>query len=484
VRANSKENQTFMFKAFCPSCGANVVFKSPASVMAVCEYCQTTVLKDADSVKDIGKMASILEDYSPLQIGTTGIYQQQGFSLLGRIQLKYDDGLWNEWYALFDDGKEGWLSEASGQYTFNFLDGKADDAPPFEQLRPLSKYRLYSATDVRTARCTGGQGELPFKVGKGWQTQVADFRIKDNFLTLDYSDGFPPLRYVGKAVNLDDLQCQLLRDKDVIEDSAGRIKGQMQALDCPSCGSQIAYASQAFKHIVCPACSANVELNEDKAIVIEKHRQVAALATSLSLGDVGNIDNVEYTLIGLLQAEELGEDAGAPWVEYLLYNATAGFLWLVESSDGWDKVSVLNEMPDNTHRDSLSYQQKIWKKLWTYRAKVTYAAGAFNWRVKVGDITEITDYQANQQKISAEKTTQEVTWSLAQKVPSTMIAKWFNKTLPQPLVNSYSGNKLLVFKIFAVLLWLINLPLIIFGSGSFVLTIIATAVLWFLAVGT
>jgi Zn finger protein HypA/HybF involved in hydrogenase expression len=50
----------------------------------------------------------------------------------------------------------------------------------------------------------------------------------------------------------------------------------MQALDCPSCGSQIAYTSQLFKHIVCPACSANVELNEDKAIVIEKHRQVAA----------------------------------------------------------------------------------------------------------------------------------------------------------------------------------------------------------------
>jgi hypothetical protein len=58
------------------------------------------------------------------------------------------------------------------------------------------------------------------------ETEVADFRIKDNFLTLDYSDGFPPLRYVGKAVNLDDLQCQLLRDKDVVEDSAGRIKAK------------------------------------------------------------------------------------------------------------------------------------------------------------------------------------------------------------------------------------------------------------------
>jgi hypothetical protein len=63
---------------------------------------------------------------------------------------------------------------------------------------------------------------------------------------------------------------------------------------------------------------------------------------------------------------------------------------------------------------------------------VIYAAGAFNWRVKVGDKTNITDYQAAADKISAEKTTNEVTWSLAQKVPSTIVAKWFNKTSPQP----------------------------------------------------
>jgi hypothetical protein len=81
------------------------------------------------------------------------------------------------------------------------------------------------------------------------------------------------------------------------------------------------------------------------------------------LGDVGKIDNVEYTLIGLLQAEELGEDADAPWVEYLLYNATAGFLWLVESSEGWDKVSVLNEMPDTSRRDSAQLSAKTMEKI-------------------------------------------------------------------------------------------------------------------------
>jgi hypothetical protein len=53
--------------------------------------------------------------------------------------------------------------------------------------------------------------------------------------------------------------------------------------------------------------------------------------------------------------------------------------------------------------------------------------------VKVGDITEITDYQANPRKISAEKTTNEVTWSLAQKVPSTHeLPNGLIKHVPQP----------------------------------------------------
>jgi len=86
-----------MQKVSCPSCGAEVSFRSAASVMAVCEYCHSTLLKDAESVKDIGKMSDVLEDYSPIQINTSGEYQGKHFTVVGRIQLRYDDGFWNEW---------------------------------------------------------------------------------------------------------------------------------------------------------------------------------------------------------------------------------------------------------------------------------------------------------------------------------------------------------------------------------------------------
>ena len=68
-----------MQKISCPSCGGEVVFRSAASVMAVCSYCKSTLLKDAESVKNIGKMSDLLEDYSPLQITSTGIFQGRNF---------------------------------------------------------------------------------------------------------------------------------------------------------------------------------------------------------------------------------------------------------------------------------------------------------------------------------------------------------------------------------------------------------------------
>src|SRR3954467_10179761 len=101
----------------CPSCGAQVAFKSHASVMAVCEFCKTTILKDADSVKDMGRMSDVLEDYSPIQIGTSGSLGGKSWTGIGRIQLRYAAGLWNEWYLMFDSGETAWLGDFSGLYT-------------------------------------------------------------------------------------------------------------------------------------------------------------------------------------------------------------------------------------------------------------------------------------------------------------------------------------------------------------------------------
>ena len=102
------------YRAPCPGCGAPVEFRSAQSTHAVCGYCQSTVVRDGDTLSRIGKMAEVFNDFSPLQLLALGVFQKRPFTLVGRLQYQYDKGTWTEWHALFDDGSTAFLSEARG----------------------------------------------------------------------------------------------------------------------------------------------------------------------------------------------------------------------------------------------------------------------------------------------------------------------------------------------------------------------------------
>jgi len=69
--------------ARCPSCGAPVEFKSVASVLAVCGYCQSTLLREGAELAKLGRMAELIEDRSPLQRGAEGRWKGRHFGSRG-----------------------------------------------------------------------------------------------------------------------------------------------------------------------------------------------------------------------------------------------------------------------------------------------------------------------------------------------------------------------------------------------------------------
>lgn len=462
--------------------------------MAVCEYCHSTLLKDAESVKDIGKMSEVLEDYSPIQINTSGEYQNRRFTVIGRIQLRYEDGFWNEWYVLFDDGSNAWLSDAPGQYVVAIPQGSPSAVPRFEQLRPdtglTMKGSRFVASDVRTARCVAGEGELPFKVGAGWEARVADFRSGSAFLTLDYSDAATPQLYMGQSVDLAALRCQLLRSDTEVARTAGKYRGKTTTLACPNCGSAIKYQTGMAFHVVCPSCNAQVDCSTDKALVLQKHEQIARVISTLSLGDAGTIDGLQYEVIGFIKCREIDSDSTSQWVEYLLYNDKRGFLWLVESEDRWDRVKVLDEWPEPRGALSMALRGATYNKLYQYGAEVVYAAGAFNWRVAVGDRTRIIDYAQGDSKLTAESSDTEIVWSTSNRVAEAEVRKWFSK---QPSARSLrdapidagaaDGESLGVLKrasiIASIILAVINLPIsLAYDDDEMLVPVIGLLALW------
>ncbi|WP_144639687.1 DUF4178 domain-containing protein [Bordetella genomosp. 13] len=429
-----------MQQILCPQCGAPVRFQSAASVMAVCGACRSTLLKDAESVRRIGTMSEVLEDYSPIQIGTAGQFEGKRFDVIGRLQLRYDDGFWNEWYLWFEDGRDGWLSDASGQYAVTRQRAAKEvmgDLPAFESIRPDDKLnltgRLFSAADVRTARSTGGQGELPFAVPDGgWEARVADFRFSDDFLTLDYSDGQTPAIYVGKAIGLDALQRGSLRPEHLIEEASGVFQGRIQALDCPNCGAPISFAAAVATQVNCPSCQSVVDCSGDTAVVIAKQREVAAFKTTLALGEKATINGNDYTLIGLMRCTDSDPEEPYVWIEYLLHSLQAGFLWLVETDDGWSRAKVCDRWPVYTKTGTtvLLNDQKYTKDE-EYTSTVEVALGAFNWRVRQGYTTRITDYAGTATKgpstLTREQTDEELGWSASNAVQPAQLAEWFKR---------------------------------------------------------
>jgi hypothetical protein len=463
--------------------------------MAVCEYCSTSVLKDADAVRDLGKMSSVLEDYSPIQIGTSGVLGQRPFTVIGRLQLRYSAGMWNEWYLLFDDGATSWLGDSSGRYTIT-AEYRGDAAlPRFDSLQPGQTYNLngapYTAAEIRVADCIGGQGELPFKVGEGYQARVADFRRGSEFITLDYSDGAQPVIYTGLAVTLASLQCQLLRDDDAIARAAGRYRGKLDALDCPSCGSQIKYLPGVTTTLVCQSCHTQIDAASPKAAVLAAGERLASVPLSIELGATARINNQDFTIIGMMRR---ADDEGTQWNEYLLYGSRAGFSWLVETDEGWSGADVLAEWPlsYDASASSVVLERSQFHKLYDYGSVVTFAAGAFNWRVAVGDRTRVSEYGAGQIKLASETTAEEMTWSRSAPIATDQLTAWFGtqfkgarrRAASTPSAFNPRRHRDMAKRIIWVMLAFNAIPLVTNFSASWFISLIGAAAIylpaWFL----
>lgn len=464
----------------CPSCGGQVEFKSRAAVMAVCGYCKSTILKDADSIKDIGKMSDVLADYSLIQIGTSGEFEGMTFDVVGRIQLRYSAGMWNEWYLLFSDGHAGWLSDASGQYTITG-ERSADDKliPRFDDIRIGHTYTLGGmiaiASDIRTADCIGGQGELPFQVGKGWQARVADFRDQRGFVTADYSDATLKV-YGGRAVTLDQLKPQLLRDHDTVRDAAGKITIPVARFQCPSCGSSVPFVPGLTTHSICPSCHQPLDTNATVARAIDVTVRMQNNPSTLELGASATISGAVYELIGLIRRHD---ETNSVWTEYLLYSPGPGFLWLIETAEGWYQAKVQDIWP-SLDDDGAVLGDKQFKKTSEYQATVDFAAGAFNWKVSAGDTVHVTEFEVGRARLAAERDAQEMTWSLATQVPPDQLKAWFGKDLKLLAAQAAATSNVRTAIIFLIALGAINaIPLLFASDDTWLPFALAAAAIYF-----
>jgi hypothetical protein len=426
------------WRALCPQCGAPVEFRSAASSSAVCSFCRSSLLREGDALRRIGQSAELFEDHSPLQLGAAGRFKGEAFTLIGRLQWRAEQGSWNEWHALFDNGRSGWLAEDNGAYVLAF-DAPMPQAPQAASLALGSRVpwggQTWTVASVVVAQVAAAQGELPQPPRPGTAFSVVELRNdKGEVASLAQADqgaaGGPVAGTwsVGTAVALADLSLTGLRGESDAQLGA-------QSLPCPQCGAALEPTLATTRSITCGQCHAVVDISQGAGADLAHYAQQNGSEPLIALGTVGQLvvepgKPQAWQVVGYQERCDLpapgDDDEQTFWREYLLYRREAGFAFLVDTEEGWSLVRPLTGTPQGAG-DKVQWQGQAYKQRWQYGAKVTYALGEFYWPVKQGQTAQVTDYDSigGNQLLSREQTDGEITWSGGRKLQADEVMKAF-----------------------------------------------------------
>ena len=439
--------------ANCPACGAPVEFKSGQSVVVICSYCRSAVARTDRELKDLGKVAELVETGSPLDVGLRGKWKDVPFELTGRAQLGHEmGGQWDEWYATFSNGWLGWLAEAQGRFyiTFQYPIPEGVQLPSFDHLQlgqhvpglPWPTPMMVAETGRATA--LGAQGEIPYLLTPGETYYYADLSgVNNAFGTLDYNQT-PPLVFLGQQVALAELGITTTRkpEREERRVAAGH-------LSCPNCGGPLELrAPDKTERVTCPNCNSLLDVNQGQLSFLKSLGE-PAFQPLIPLGTVGEVPEGKMTVIGAMSRSVTIDGTQYFWSEYLLYNPQVGFRWLVHSDNHWNYVQAvsLGEVAETGRYTR--YRGKSYKIFQDAQAQVENVMGEFYWKVEAGEQVRGVDYVAAPYMLSKEvstvyitdpndanktgRATGEINWSLGTYIPVPGIEKAFSvRGLPRP----------------------------------------------------
>ncbi|RYU79430.1 DUF4178 domain-containing protein [Hymenobacter persicinus] len=203
-------------------------------------------------------------------------------------------------------------------------------------------------------------------------------------------------------------------------------------LPCPHCRASITYYDvQGSTHYGCPECYTFFKYEgEGPAQELRRFRDVPRVAPALPLGLVGTLpDGLLYRVVGHLLRKEAS--SAARWLEYVLFNPTAGYAQLAVYEGHWifirpDKLSY-HVNPGSAGSYAFVEAEGATYNLYNkYSPRTLYAVGEFDYNILDDDKLSVSEFIAPPLMLVQEKTKgQPTAWYRAEHIEPAAVAAAF-----------------------------------------------------------
>jgi hypothetical protein len=197
----------------------------------------------------------------------------------------------------------------------------------------------------------------------------------------------------------------------MVADGAPVTKG----FNCSNCGAAVEL--RALTHaraVVCTSCGAILDPKDPNVHILQSAQLKEAIHPDIPLGSRGTWHDHPWEVVGFQRRSIDVDGIRYAWDEYVLFNPYRGFRYLSNYEGHWNDISTIRERlePIALGRGStVYYSGEVYGHFQSATARTDFVLGEFPWRVRVGDLVEVSDFIAPPHLLSSERTDDEVTWS-------------------------------------------------------------------------